>query len=158
MDGRALNLIVIELEVRGPAAVETTSSNRKKGILLIRARQQQTGGPVGQSQTRTEEGQDGRSGRRQAEVANHCLQRAAGGPAGLLGTLRVSKVACEGLLGQEVALFKEGRVWSQEQGADTRLWIWEPHLGPCADSPGHRRWVASPWSSGWSPVGPPSWE
>lgn len=60
VDGRALNLIVIELEVRGPAAVETTSSNRKKGILLIRARQQQTGGPVGQSQTRTAEGQDGK--------------------------------------------------------------------------------------------------
>lgn len=58
VDGRALNLIVIELEVRGP--VETTSSNRKKDILLIRARQQQTGGPVGQSQTRTAEGQDGK--------------------------------------------------------------------------------------------------
>lgn len=60
MDGRALNLIVIELEVHGTDAMDTTSSNWKKGILLIRARQQQTGGPVGQSQTRTVEGQDGK--------------------------------------------------------------------------------------------------
>lgn len=60
VDGRALNLIVIELDVRGPAAGETTFSNRKKGILLIRVRQQQTGGLIGQSQTRTAEGQDGK--------------------------------------------------------------------------------------------------
>lgn len=60
MDGRALNPIVIELEVRGADVMDTLSSNRKKGILLIRARQQQTGGPVGQSQTRTAEGRDGK--------------------------------------------------------------------------------------------------
>lgn len=38
--------------------MDTASSNRKKGILLIRAHQQQTGRPVDQSQTRTEKGQD----------------------------------------------------------------------------------------------------
>lgn len=58
MDGRALNSIVIELEIRGTEAMDTTSSNRKKGILLIRAHQQQTGRPVDQSQTRTVKGED----------------------------------------------------------------------------------------------------
>jgi hypothetical protein len=58
VDGRALNSIVIELEIRGTEAMDTTSSNRKKGILLIRAHQQQTGRPVDQSQTRTVKGED----------------------------------------------------------------------------------------------------
>lgn len=58
MDGRALSPIVIELEIRGTEAMDTTSSNRKKGILLIRAHQQQTGRAVDQSQTRTAKGQD----------------------------------------------------------------------------------------------------
>lgn len=58
VDGRALSPIVIELELHGTQAMDTTSSNRKKGILLIRAHQQQTGRPVDQSQTRTAKGQD----------------------------------------------------------------------------------------------------
>lgn len=55
MDGRALNPIVIELEVRGTEAMNKTSSNRKKGILLIRAHQQQTGRSIDQLQTRTQD-------------------------------------------------------------------------------------------------------